>query len=124
MKSGKKPGFFSGLINKPSVVRGTTIGQVDRAMSKKDLTEQEIRSQYIRPASVAAGWTDPMIGEEHYYTDGRMHISGQKAVRGKTKFVDYLLIYKNVPLAIVEAKDNKQTIGLISPRLFWENYKA
>jgi len=35
-------------------------------MNKKDLTEQEIRSQYIRMAIVNAGWTDPMIGEEHY----------------------------------------------------------
>ncbi len=41
-------------------------------MSKKDLTEQEIRSQYIRPAILEAGWTDAMIGEEkHYYTAGR-----------------------------------------------------
>ena len=40
-----------------------------------------------------------------------MHISGQKAVRGKTKFVDYMLIYKNVPVAVVEAKDNNHSIG-------------
>jgi len=34
-------------------------------MSKKDLTEQEIRSQYIRPAILAAGWKDNEIREEH-----------------------------------------------------------
>jgi hypothetical protein len=33
-----------------------SLGKLERAMSKKDLTEQEIRSQYIRPAIVAAVW--------------------------------------------------------------------
>ena len=80
-------------------------------MSKKDLTEQEIRSQFIRPAIVDAGWKSAEIREEYHYTAGRMHITGQKAVRGSTKFVDYLLIYKNVPLAVVEAKDNNHSIG-------------
>jgi type I restriction enzyme, R subunit len=52
-----------------------------------------------------------MIREECAYTAGRTHISGQKAVRGKSKYVEYLLVHKNVPLAVVEAKDNKHTIG-------------
>jgi type I restriction enzyme R subunit len=68
-------------------------------MNKRDLTEQEIRSRYIRPALIDAGWEQSQIREEYYFTAGRMHISGQTAVRGKRKFVDYLLIYKNVPLA-------------------------
>ncbi len=80
-------------------------------MSKKDLTEQEVRSQYIRPAIVEAGWKPAEIREEYHFTAGRMHITGQKAVRGKSKFVDYLLVHKNVPLAIVEAKDYKHPIG-------------
>jgi hypothetical protein len=37
-------------------LRGMSLGKLERAMSKKDLTEQEIRSQYIRPAIVAAVW--------------------------------------------------------------------
>ncbi len=80
-------------------------------MGKKDLTEQEIRSQFIRPAIVDAGWKDSEIREEHHYTAGRMHITGQKAVRGKTKFVDFLLKHKNVNLAVLEAKDNNHSIG-------------
>ncbi|MCB0000019.1 MAG: DEAD/DEAH box helicase family protein, partial [Anaerolineales bacterium] len=81
-------------------------------MSKKNLTEAEIRSQYIRPAIVAAGWqgADVRIREE-YFTDGRMHIEGGKPLRGKRNYVDYLLVYKNVRLAVVEAKDNKYSIG-------------
>jgi hypothetical protein len=40
-----------------------------------------------------------------------MHISGQKAYRGKRRRADFLLTYKNIPLAIVEAKDNKHATG-------------
>ncbi len=80
-------------------------------MSKRSLTEQEIRSRYIRPALVAAGWDDAAIREEYYCTDGRMEVTGETARRGERKFVDYLLVYRNVPLAIVEAKDNKHPLG-------------
>ena len=49
------------------------LGKLERAMSKKDLTEQEIRSQFVRPAIVAAGWKSAEIREEYRYTDGRIH---------------------------------------------------
>jgi type I restriction enzyme, R subunit len=82
-------------------------------MTKKSLTEAEIRSQFIRPAIVDAGWNGRhvRIREEFYFTDGRMHIQGEKPIRGKRSFMDYLLIYKNVPLAVVEAKDNTHSVG-------------
>lgn len=81
-------------------------------MNKKDLTETEIRNQYIRPAVLNAGWKGEgvRLREEYYFTDGRMHIQGNTAVRGKRSFVDYLLIYNNVRLAVIEAKDNKHTV--------------
>lgn len=80
-------------------------------MNKKELTEQEIRSRYILPALLDAGWLQAQIREERYITDGRMHISGQQAVRGKRSFMDYLLVYDNVPLAVIEAKDNTYSLG-------------
>ena len=82
-------------------------------MNKKLMTEQEIRSAFIRPAIVAAGWQGPdvQIREEFYLDAGRMNIQGKTAVRGQRNFMDYLLVYKNVPLAVVEAKDNKHSIG-------------
>lgn len=80
-------------------------------MNKRQLTEQEIRSQYIRPAITAAGWQNSQIREEYYYNDGRMNIQGRTAIRGERAFVDYLLVYDNVPLAVVEAKDNNHAIG-------------
>ncbi|WP_374686380.1 EcoAI/FtnUII family type I restriction enzme subunit R [Promineifilum sp.] len=80
-------------------------------MSKKGLTEQEIRSRYIRPALVGAGWGAADIREEYYLTDGRMHVAGETATRGERSFVDYLLLHRHVPLAVVEAKDNRHAVG-------------
>ncbi|MCC6603770.1 MAG: DEAD/DEAH box helicase family protein [Anaerolineae bacterium] len=82
-------------------------------MNKKLMTEQEIRSAFIRPAIVAAGWQglDVQIREEFFLDAGRMNIQGKTAVRGSRNFMDYLLVYKNVPLAVVEAKDNRHSIG-------------
>lgn len=81
-------------------------------ISKRELSEQEIRTQYITPAIQAAGWQGQQIREEYYFTDGRYHIEQNgHAKRGERAFADYLLIYNNIPLAVVKAKDNKQTIG-------------
>lgn len=47
-----------------------------------------------------------------FFTDGRIIVRGKLVVRGKRKYADYLLNYKaNMPLAIIEAKDNKHSIG-------------
>jgi type I restriction enzyme R subunit len=81
--------------------------------TKKDLTEQDIRSRYISPAIYDAGW-DKMsqILEEKYFTDGRIRVCGSMAKRDKGKKADYILYYKRgIKLAVVEAKDNKHTIG-------------
>lgn len=81
-------------------------------INKKDLTEQEIRTRYITPAIQQAGWLPTQIREEYYFTDGRFHIQKHgQAKRGERAFADYLLIYKNIPLAIVEAKDNTHSLG-------------
>lgn len=70
-----------------------------------ELSEAEVRSRHIRPALVTARWEDQQIREEVYFTDGRMIVRGQMAVRGKRKFADFLLYHQpNLPLAIVEAK--------------------
>lgn len=81
-------------------------------MGKKDLTEQEIRSQYIYPAiHETAGWPRAQIREEVYITDGQIHPRGRVAPRGRRKFADYVLYHHNLPLAIVEAKDNNHPLG-------------
>jgi len=74
-------------------------------MDKKDLTEQEIRTRTITPAIQSARWQPHQIREEVSITDGQIHPDG-KAPRGKRKFADTVLYHHNMPLAIVEAKDN------------------
>lgn len=49
------------MINVHQLLGGTYRGYVNRTMGKQDLTEQEIRSQYIRPAIVNAGWKSAEI---------------------------------------------------------------
>lgn len=80
-------------------------------MDKKDLTEQEIRTRYIYPAIHGAGWKPAQIREEVHITDGQIHPRGKIAPRGKRKFADYVLYHHNLPLVIVEAKDNNHPMG-------------
>ena len=82
-------------------------------MGKKDLTEEDIKNQYITPALNKAGWDPKMMRMEYAYTAGRIILHGKMTARGKQKKVDYLLYYKsNIPLAIVEAKDNNHAVGV------------
>ncbi|MCW1912120.1 DEAD/DEAH box helicase family protein [Luteolibacter sp. GHJ8] len=85
-------------------------------MDKKALTETDIRSKFITPAIV--GVTKPkwdmmtQVLEERYFTKGRVIVRGKSVKRGEAKKADYILFYKpNIPLAVVEAKDNKHSIG-------------
>ncbi len=82
-------------------------------VSKKDLSEQDICLRYITPAIENAGW-DKMkqIRTEYTFTDGQIIVRGNITTRGKKKRADYLLSFKsNIPLAVVEAKDNKHSLG-------------
>lgn len=83
-------------------------------MNKKALTEADIRSKFITPAIVErAGWDlQTQILEERYFTRGRVIVRGKVAQRGEAKKADYILFYKpNIPLAVIEAKDNNHSVG-------------
>ncbi len=82
-------------------------------MSKKLLTEADICDQFITPAVAAAGWNKTtQIRREHGFTDGKVIVRGKIAHRGKRKRADYVLFYQaNLPLAVIEAKDNNQAMG-------------
>lgn len=77
-------------------------------INKKDLTEEDIKLKFITPALQEAEWDiKNQIRCEYYYTAGKINVRENIAQRGKGKKVDYLLSYKaNIPIAIVEAKDN------------------
>lgn len=81
-------------------------------MNKKNLSESDIKAKFITPAILNAGWDElTQIGREIFFTDGRIYVKGKLTARGKRKFADYILFYKpNVPIAIIEAKDNKHTL--------------
>jgi type I restriction enzyme R subunit len=82
-------------------------------MSKKDLSEADISAKFITPAVIAAGWSErTQIQREVHFTKGQIHVRGKMVTRGKSKFADYVLYYKpNIPIAIIEAKDNAHSVG-------------
>ncbi|MGG7162448.1 EcoAI/FtnUII family type I restriction enzme subunit R [Clostridium ihumii] len=81
-------------------------------MNKKSLSEASIISKYIMPAIENAGWDkQKQIAQEISFTDGRIIVRKKVVTRGKRKRADIILYYKNnLPLAIIEAKDNKHTL--------------
>ncbi len=82
-------------------------------MNKSDLSERDICTKFITPALRQAGWDEMLqIREEVSFTKGRIIVRGKLVSRGKAKRADYLLYYKpNIPLAIIEAKDNSHSVG-------------
>ena len=81
-------------------------------ISRKDLSEEDIKFRYITPAVENAGWSKNLFRFEFYYTAGKINVREGEAVRGKGKKVDYLLFYNtNTPLAVVEAKDANHEIA-------------
>src|SRR3984885_1569614 len=82
-------------------------------MNKKALTERDICSKFITPAVKDAGWDDlSQIREQVFFTKGRIIVRGKLVTRGKAKFADYILYFKpNIPLALIEAKDNNHSVG-------------
>lgn len=81
-------------------------------MNKKTLSERDICTKFITPALEKAGWDKQLqILEEVSFTDGRIYVKGKITARGKRKRTDYILYYKpNIPIAIIEAKDNNHSL--------------
>lgn len=78
--------------------------------NKKQMTEAEIRANYIDPA-LESKWKGK-IKTEVQITDGAIDLRGNLVYRQPPKRADYVL-YKedNYPIAIVEAKDNNHSVG-------------
>ena len=80
-------------------------------ISKKQMSEEDIKLQYITPA-ITAKWDINKITMETNITDGRINLKGNFVTREKPKRADYVLyLNSNNPIAIVEAKDNKHSIS-------------
>lgn len=74
------------------------------------MNESETRAELIDPQLQAAGWgvlEGAKIQRERRITEGRIQTGG----RGKPSIADYILIYKNQKLAVIEAKSNEYGVG-------------
>ena len=82
-------------------------------LDKKQMTEEDIKLNFITPALLSKGWKDKITMETKVqFTDGKINLKGNVAVRGDAKKADYVLyMHKDYPIAIVEAKDNNHTIS-------------
>lgn len=67
------------------------------------MNEAETRAEHIDPALKAAGWgvTDGSYIKREHITLGRLQGGGK---RSKQEIADYVLVYKNHKLAVIEAK--------------------
>lgn len=77
------------------------------------MTEEEVKLRFITPAIEEAGWDKKkQIRMEYAITAGKIVVRGNVAKRLPKKKADYVLFYKeNIPLAVVEAKDNNHVVG-------------
>jgi type I restriction enzyme, R subunit len=78
------------------------------------MNEAETRAEHIDPALKAAGWgvvEGSRILREHGITQGRLQGGGK---RSKADIADYVLVYRNTKLAVLEAKawDKPYTEGV------------
>jgi len=86
---------------------------------KEQLSERDICTKFITPAILQAGWTQSQFREEVQLTKGRVAVRGTMAARiknpdakGGPKRADYVLYaYPNLAIAVVEAKQNKFSVG-------------
>lgn len=82
---------------------------MDTVLTKKEMTEEDIKRLYITPA-IESRWNKLKITMETQLTDGKVNIKGNQVVRERPKKADYVLyLGNNNPIAVVEAKDNTHT---------------
>jgi len=75
------------------------------------MNEAETRAELIDPKLKACGWgvvEGSKVLREYHITAGKIQTGGS---RGKKLTADYVLVYKGVKLAIVEAKSNDLSVG-------------
>jgi len=84
------------------------------------MNEAETRAEHIDPALKAAGWgvvEGSRILREYHITEGRLEGHGR---RGKAQIADYVLVYRNTKLGVVEAKafDEELTEGVAQAKSY------
>jgi type I restriction enzyme R subunit len=75
------------------------------------MNEAETRAELIDPKLKACGWgvvEGSKVLREYHITQGKIQTGGG---RGKKEIADYVLVYKGIKLAIIEAKSDEQEVG-------------
>ena len=75
------------------------------------MNEAETRAEFIDPKLKACGWgvvEGSKILREYPITAGKIQTGG---VRAKKLTADYVLVYKGIKLAVIEAKSDEQEVG-------------
>ena len=82
-------------------------------MSRRDLTEADVCMRFITPALTRAGWDlHRQVRREVSFTDGEIIVRGRMVARGRRRQADYVLFWqKDLPLAVIEAKDFTYPLG-------------
>lgn len=88
-------------------------------MDRAQYSERDICTKFIIPAIQQAGWLQHQFREEVSLTDGRVMVRGKLAIRiknpevkGGPKRADFVLYARpNVPIAVIEAKQAKFSVG-------------
>lgn len=74
------------------------------------MNEAETRAELIEPHLKACGWgvvEGTRILREYHITAGRIQMGG---MRGKKMIADFVLVYKGIKLAVVEAKSDERSV--------------
>ena len=90
------------------------MSELSSKVDKHELTEEDIKARFITPALNQSGWGSGLILMEKYFTDGRIIVPGKGKRHAKKdgNKADYILFAEpNLPIAIVEAKDNNQPVS-------------
>ena len=75
------------------------------------MNESDVRLKLIDPVLKKSWDADNQIFTEYYFTDGEIIVRKNLHIRKKPKKADYLLMYRReMPIAIVEAKDSNHTV--------------
>jgi type I restriction enzyme R subunit len=75
------------------------------------MNEAETRAELIDPKLRESGWgvvEGSKVLREHHITKGKIEVGGRRA---KPLIADYILVYKNQKIGIIEAKSDELPVG-------------
>ncbi len=89
------------------------------------MNESETRAEYVDPMLKASGWGDvegSRVLREFRITDGKIQVGGK---RSKPEIADYVLVYKNRKIAVIEAKQAElpATEGVVQAKSYAEKLR-